>query len=297
MMKAESTTYDAFSQQPEYVEACRAFLQSLPDDDPPRRALDLACGTGVMTELLFERTGPVGVVGVDIAAPELEIARQRFEAKSLLAADAAGALRAPESGRSAACFVQGSADALPFEAGGFDLALMGNAIHLLPDAEALLRGIHRVLRPGGLFAFNSCFFAGTYTGEKESVYGEWLKEAFNVMREKDARLRREGQPGITRRRGRRARAFERKWYSPEEWGALLRGAGFEVLNTHLRVVMLTQRGFETIGAYSGFAEVLMKGYPADIAGECLREAARRVFRELNIEGVPRHWLEIVARKA
>ncbi|MBN1556518.1 MAG: class I SAM-dependent methyltransferase [Lentisphaerae bacterium] len=296
-MTGTATTYDAFSQQPEYIAACRAFLETLPADPPPRAALDLACGTGVMTRLLLEQAAPpLAVVGVDIAEPELELARRECDGRGLLAPDPERALAAPASGRSAVCFVRHSADTLPFPDETFDLALMGNAIHLLPDAEALLAGIARVLRPGGVFAFNSCFFAGTYVGEKESVYGEWLKEAFNVMREKDAALRRDGKPGITRKRGPRRRAFEQKWHTPEEWADLLRAAGFDVLDSNLRVVMLTRNGFEAIGAYSGFAEVLMKGYPVDIAGDCLREAAQRVFRELRIEAVPRNWLEMTGVK-
>jgi len=59
---------------------------------------------------------------------------------------------------------------------------------------------------------------------------------------------------------------------------------------------ISQRGLELVGAYGGLAEVLMSGYPVEVASECLQRAAGRAFERLGIESVPRNWLEVVATK-
>ena len=39
---------------------------------------------------------------------------------------------------------------LPYEEGSFDVVLIANALHIVPDPEQVLKEIDRVLRPGGL---------------------------------------------------------------------------------------------------------------------------------------------------
>ena len=48
-------------------------------------------------------------------------------------------------------FVQGSALALPFEAGSFDLATMNHVGMNIADKATLFAEVRRVLRPGGRF--------------------------------------------------------------------------------------------------------------------------------------------------
>ncbi len=93
------------------------------------QVLDIACGNGRNLALFLERTDRV--VGLDIAARLLDIARSRHQS---------------------AGFVQGQASALPFREGTFDAVLFIAAIHHLPSDEIRQRSlseIHRVLRPGG----------------------------------------------------------------------------------------------------------------------------------------------------
>jgi SAM-dependent methyltransferase len=45
------------------------------------------------------------------------------------------------------------AERLPFDDGRFDLAFGHAVLHHLPDLDAALREVHRVLRPGGMLAF------------------------------------------------------------------------------------------------------------------------------------------------
>jgi hypothetical protein len=164
------------------------------------------------------------------------------------------------------------------------------------DRNKFLQGVRRVLRPQGVFAFNCAFFVKTFPEGTEHVYTEWLKQALAVLHDKDAQLRQAGKPGIPRQRGTVGRAFSKRWMTPEQWGEELEQNGFERVKTYKRSVTITQRGLETVGAYSGLAEVLMSGYPVEIASECLQEAAGRAFNNLGIEEIPRNWLEVTAIK-
>ena len=42
-------------------------------------------------------------------------------------------------------------EAVPWPDGSFDIAFAFNVLHLVDNQEAALRGVHRLLRPGGLF--------------------------------------------------------------------------------------------------------------------------------------------------
>ena len=94
--------------------------------------LDVCCGTGAGMRVLTSLCrGPV--TGVDFSAGMLAQAR---------------------SAHPGAEWVRADARALPF-AGVFDLAVSFGALgHFLPaERPALFAGVHRALRPGGVFAF------------------------------------------------------------------------------------------------------------------------------------------------
>lgn len=94
-----------------------------------RRALDLACGTGLSTRGLVARD--VAVTGIDVAPNMLAVARRaRFD-------DAA--------------FYEARAESLPFADESFALVTCGQAFHWF-DGPAVLREIERVLVPGGAHA-------------------------------------------------------------------------------------------------------------------------------------------------
>jgi SAM-dependent methyltransferase len=93
---------------------------------PAGRALDAACGTGRLTELLVERGDDV--VGVDQSPEMLDVARDRF----------------PD-----ATFHVGDMRQLPLEDASVDLAISGLAFAHLPDLAPAFAELARVLRPGG----------------------------------------------------------------------------------------------------------------------------------------------------
>ena len=98
---------------------------------PFGRGLDVCCGTGAGTGVLGSLCQEA-VVGLDFSAGMLAQARRAH----------------PDAG-----WVRADARALPF-AGGFDLAISLGALgHFLPaERPALFAGVHRALRPGGVFA-------------------------------------------------------------------------------------------------------------------------------------------------
>lgn len=105
------------------------------------RHLELACGTGTLLELLmrwrrWKRLPATQVTGVDYAPSMLAGARHRF------------------AGRPGFEFIHGDAAALPFADASFDTANIANAVHCLPQVDAALVELRRVLRPGGTVAAN-----------------------------------------------------------------------------------------------------------------------------------------------
>ena len=94
-----------------------------------RRALDLACGTGLSTRGLVARG--VAVTGIDIAPNMLDVARR--------------------AGLPGATFFEGRAEALPFADESFALVTCGQAFHWF-DGPRVFGEIERVLVPGGAHA-------------------------------------------------------------------------------------------------------------------------------------------------
>ncbi len=107
--------------------------------------LEVACGTGTLLELIFhwrrwKKLPNVQVVGVDYAEPMLAGARHRFAGKPDLE------------------FLHADVAEMPFAADSFDTANVANAVHCFPDVDGGMRGVLRVLKPGGTMAANVLLF-------------------------------------------------------------------------------------------------------------------------------------------
>ena len=72
-----NTTYEPFSQEPEYLEANKGFVQrvSLAGVD---RFLDLACGTGTVSRMLLEEAPGAFLNGVDLDPVQIDLAAEEF---------------------------------------------------------------------------------------------------------------------------------------------------------------------------------------------------------------------------
>ncbi|MGW0732057.1 class I SAM-dependent methyltransferase [Streptomyces sp. NPDC002851] len=123
-----------------------ATARALEDLGPFDAGLDLCCGTGAGVEMLWplcrER-----VTGVDFSAGMLAQARAAVPS----AVRDAGR---PEGKGPRVDWVRADARALPFDS-AYDLTVSFGAFgHFLPaERPAVFAGVHRALRPGGLFAF------------------------------------------------------------------------------------------------------------------------------------------------
>ncbi|NLT32373.1 MAG: 3-demethylubiquinone-9 3-O-methyltransferase [Acidobacteria bacterium] len=98
--------------------------------------IDVGCGGGYLAEE-FARMG-CRVTGVD-AAPESLTAARRHSAASRLDID----------------YVGGRAERLPFPAASFDLAACCDVLEHVDSPDIVIAEIARVLRPGGLFFFDT----------------------------------------------------------------------------------------------------------------------------------------------
>ena len=107
-----------------------ALAERLPRRDGVR-VLELACGTGIVTERLLRALPRDGtLLATDLAQPMLDVARRRVE-------DPRVEWRTADIG------------ALPFDAGSFDAIVCSFGLMFVPDKAAALAEARRVLAPGG----------------------------------------------------------------------------------------------------------------------------------------------------
>ena len=96
-------------------------------------AMDVCCGTGDFAFELKRAVGSKGrVVGIDIAEPMVEIAKQKSK-KLNLEVD----------------FMVGKADSIPFDSNTFDAAAVGFGLRNVTDVRKAVSEMVRVVKPGG----------------------------------------------------------------------------------------------------------------------------------------------------
>lgn len=100
----------------------------------PRRVLELAAGTGVLTTELL-----AAAPSAEVTATDLNEAMVTF-----------GSARAP-----GAAWQEADAQQLPFPDGRFDLVVCQFGVMFFPDRVAAFTEVRRVLAPGGRFLFNA----------------------------------------------------------------------------------------------------------------------------------------------
>jgi ubiquinone/menaquinone biosynthesis C-methylase UbiE len=283
------TSYEPFSREPEYIECNRQFVQELPLETCSR-FLDLACGTGTISELVLVRKPDITIFGLDLSRESLSLGQQDFKAGGFKLQDGMVLTR----GKATMVQIEGTADCLPFRDGWADIVFMGSSIHMLPDFDKLLREVRRVLKPGGLFGFNSSFYAGSYAPGTDHFYTIWWKQALMYILNKDAELKKQGLPGIKRQRGTAVRA--EPWMSAEDWKKKLTENGFEMRSVGERPITMTASSWRTIGSYSGLARLVLSGYPVELASEAIMNAVDPALKEAGFTTMPRLWLEITALK-
>ena len=141
--------------------------------DPRRgeKALDLACGTGLLYDRLDRRLGPGAVVGLDINLRMMTRGRRNGPRRRLVRADSVR---------------------LPFREASFDIVTAGYLFKYVP-LRRLSEEVRRVLRAGGRFGGYD-FSAPTTHSLAGRAYGRYLHSVLPFL----ARLRGRGDPNWTR---------------------------------------------------------------------------------------------------
>ena len=114
-----------------------ALMQQIGGRVSGERVMEIGCGRGVGTEIIFKRFGAREVHAFDVDSDMIALARSR------LSGFPSDRLR---------LFV-GDAEAIEAEDGTFDSVFDFAIIHHIPDWKKSIREVARVLRPGGRFFF------------------------------------------------------------------------------------------------------------------------------------------------
>jgi ubiquinone/menaquinone biosynthesis C-methylase UbiE len=117
------------------------------------RLLDVGCGPGSITIGLAQAVAPGEAVGVDASDEAIAAARRRAEE------EACANVR----------FDVADAYALPFEDATFDAAWMHAVLQHLRDPLAVLREVHRVLKPGGVIGVADADYDGSIIAPEDPL--------------------------------------------------------------------------------------------------------------------------------
>ena len=125
--------------------------------------LDCGCGPGTITVGLAQAVSPGNVTGIDLEESQLELAREN----------------AAKLGLTNVKFESGSVYELPYQDNLFDAVFSHAMLEHMHDPLAVLKEIHRVLKPGGLAGIRSVDLAATLIAPAgatlERAYDIWLK--------------------------------------------------------------------------------------------------------------------------
>lgn len=270
-LDAERYSFNPFSRHPFFTYVNRWVVDRV--ISPQRRVIvDLGCGPGAVTKLILERLGSAAtgtrVIGIDPSASAL--ARARATISSRIAE-----------------FVQGGAEWLSRIVTTADVVVFLNAIHLMRDKAQVLGEIRKVLRQGGVLAFNTTFFAGAYVKGTSGFWRRWIVRSVEVLKER----------GITVQHAHANKAMAMQWLSASEYVELCGRSRFCNVTTELVQVEMTPESLRDIGRFSLFIEGALPGVPLDEGASALERGLTRALDELGISGVARNWLECVAEAA
>ncbi|OFX27348.1 MAG: hypothetical protein A2Z07_08295 [Armatimonadetes bacterium RBG_16_67_12] len=260
-------SFSKFASHPFFKEV-NTWLIARAGIKPGLDVVDLGCGPGAVTELILQRMGfpPLGrVFAIDPSAPALVQAAQRVRSAIVQ-------------------FMQGTAERVASLVPPVDTVVFCNAIHLVQNKTQVVDNVSKILRPGGVFAFNTTFFDGAYPGDTPRFYKLWALRAVRWLRER----------GFDVARGVKATAMQ--WLSAEEYQTLLRAHGFDETEVEFQEKHLNCQAMEDISEFSMFIEGALPGVPLEIGMEALKVGVRQAFDELKLQTVPRVWLQVISRR-
>ena len=127
----------------------------LPHLIPRQRLLDFGSGPGSISVGLAQAVDPGRVYGVDREESQVDLAR------------AVAASQKQENAE----FLVADVTSLPFEDGFFDVAHCHDVLMHIPDTEAVLAEVNRVLKPGGAIGCREMIVRSSFTYPDYGVIG------------------------------------------------------------------------------------------------------------------------------
>src|SRR5260370_14065213 len=270
-----SFTFDPFARHQFYTDVNRALVERtiayLDRTHAPGKTLrivELASGTGAVTELRLDALAAGGrraqLVGVEPSAVAIGLAEERLEGRPV-------------------SFALGDAADLCAAMAQADAAFFCNAIHLIADKDECVAALAGVLDVGGVLACNTTFYEGAYVAGSQPFYYALTRHSIGWLREHHPEVR----------LAHRGKSTARQWLSAAEFDELVARHGLAVLTLEEEPVRFPMQAIQDIGHYGLFIEGALPGVPYAIGAAALEAATARAFADLQLDFVPRNWLQVI----
>ena len=274
-------SFEPFAQTSEYVGVNRMLVARTLPQHPSQNVADIACGTGLITQLVLEwlMGRPARIIGIDPNEDSLKKAQEKCKSVK----------------QTETRFFQGTAQEADFliRSGTIDAVYFCNAIHELQQEEEKLAAIASaasILKPGGKLVVNSAFTQEAYPPGSERPWGVWKLEAMRLLKGK--RVNKDNSFPLL---------------SLVDYRLLFEKCGLAVEDVRTVTVPLSKDALAKISLYPGFIEGVFQDvqFPQPQSLEeqsyalilALDRIGERFFggKDVNF-ALPRNWVEFVAVK-
>lgn len=270
--------FGEFSKRPEYREVNRILIRELVSRLPENfRHVDVATGTGLVPQLIIEeakKEGKTGeVIGIDPNVTSLNIARRNIRDQEGISVKLIEGM-----GQDLKRLLSGI---IPPE--GVDGVSILDALHEIrkdEDKIEVVGAMADILKPGGLFIFNSAFT----TDGILSAPMDWGRLKLRVMallggkRDKQAQVMPIHPPGIYRQ--------------------MIESTGLKVIGEAKQIVDLTIESLLAISKYPAFFRGALEDMQKQESVPDIKksDAFIQAIKELTVPTLPRVWYQIIAQK-
>ena len=249
-------------------------LVEMADVKSGQRIVDLACGTGLVTELIADRMRGAKnsvIIAIDQSSISLKQAMENLA----------------EVRDAAIQFIQSRVELLSETLKeSADTIIFCNAIHYISDKDVLVTDISKALKPGGTFAFNTSFFNGGQHPDSLAFYRKWMLKSLRILR------REHGLSPI-----RADKVESRNHLTPQEYKVLLQNNGFTVAKQEIDTIAVPLEGWLDISDFEDFIQGTMPGVDLVKASSALKKGVAQTYQEMEIKSVPRNWMRVVSTRS